>query len=298
MADLSALYRWSGYVAALGLTGAATFQAVVRRRIRPDYPEASAVLLAGTRRVAVVLVILLIIATALRLLGQAHSLVEPGEPVTGDLYRALLGTAWGHDWILQEGVALAALLVLLLVRDTRVLVPFALLVAGLGPLTGHAAEYPLGRFLGVAIHGIHQLGGGVWLGTLAMIVVVGYGGTRRQDDAARHRIIARLVGAFSPLALIGVTVAVVAGLILSYQYVGSFGAILPTSYGQTLLIKVTLLAITAMIGAWNWRRVRPTLGEAGTSTRLLRSATLELIIGTLLLGATAFLVGMEAPGMH
>lgn len=298
MADISAYARWLGYAAGLGLTGAATFQAVVRRRIRPEFPEACAVLLARTRRVAISLVILLIIATVLRLQGQAQSLVEPGEPVTGDLYRALLGTAWGHGWILQGSAALSALLVLLLIRDVRVLIPIALLVAGLAPLTGHAAENELGRPLGVALHGIHQLGGGVWLGTLAMIVVVGYGGTRRLDDAARHRIIARLVEAFSPLALIGVTVAVVAGLVLSYQYVGSFGSILPTSYGQTLLIKVALLALTAMIGAWNWRRVRPTLGEASTSTRLLRSATLELLIGTLLLGATAFLVGMEAPGLH
>jgi putative copper export protein len=59
-----------------------------------------------------------------------------------------------------------------------------------------------------------------------------------------------------------------------------------------------LLALTAGLGAWNWRLVRPTLGEAGASARLLCSATLELIIGTLLLGATAFLVGMEAPGLH
>jgi putative copper resistance protein D len=130
-----------------------------------------------------------------------------------------------------------------------------------------------------------------------MVVLVGYGGTRRIGDTARHRIIALLVEAFSPIALTGVGIAVVAGVVLSYQYVGSFSALLSSSYGTTLLIKVGMLALTAGLGAWNWRRVRPTLGEAGASARLYRSATLELIVGTLLLGATALLVGLEAPNL-
>lgn len=297
MGDLSVPARLLGYVAALGLTGAATFQAIVRARIRPEFPDISVSLLARTRRVAIFLAVLLIAAALLRLQGQVQSLVDPGEPITRELYRSMLGTAWGHSWILQWSAALVALVVVVLVRDTRALVPLALLVAGLAPFTGHAAENTLGRPLGVSLHAIHQLGGGAWLGTLAMIVVVGYGGTRRVDDADRHRIIARLVEAFSPVALTGVGVAVLAGLVLSYQYVGSFNALLSGTYGQTLLIKVALLALTAGIGGWNWRRVRPTLGEAGASARLLRSATLELIIGTLLLAATAFLVGMEAPNL-
>jgi len=298
MPELSVVSRWLGYVAALGLTGAATFQAVVRARVRPEFPEPSNALLARTRRVAILLIILLVIATGLKLMGQVQSLVEPGEPVTGDLYRGMLDTAWGHSWILQASAAFTALLVILVFRDTRALLPLALLIAVLVPLTGHAVENSLGRPLGVALHATHQLGGGVWLGTLAMVVVVGYGGTRQIDDPTRHQIIARLVEAFSPLALTGVGVAVLAGVVMSIQYVGSFSALLSSSYGGTLLIKVALLGVTAVIGAWNWRRVRPTLGEAGASTRLLRSATLELVIGSLLLGATAFLVGMEAPGLH
>jgi putative copper export protein len=298
MGDLSVPARLLGYVAALGLTGAATFQTVVRARIHREFPETSAALLARTRRVAIVLAVLLVIAALLRLQAQVHSLVDPGEPITRDLYRAMLGTVWGHSWILQWSAALAGLVVLVIVRDTRVLVPLALLVAGLGPFTGHASENPLGRFFGVSLHAIHQLGGGAWLGTLAMVVLVGYGGTRRIDDTARHRIIALLVEAFSPIALTGVGIAVVAGVVLSYQYVGSFSALLSSSYGTTLLIKVGMLALTAGLGAWNWRRVRPTLGEAGASARLYYSATLELIVGTLLLGATALLVGTEAPGLH
>lgn len=297
MPDLAVPARWLGYVAGLGLIGAAAFQSVVRFRILPEFPAVAAALLARTRRIAVLLVLILIAAFALRFVAQARSLVEPGERLTPDLYRLLLATAWGHDWILQIGAGLLSLFALALVRDSRVLLPIALLVAFLTPMTGHASENPLGRPGGIALHGVHQLGGGVWLGTLAMVVLVGYGGTRLLADTERHRIIARLVEAFSPIALGGVTIAVLAGVVLSFQYVASFGAILSTSYGKTLIVKVGLLGITAILGAWNWRRVRPTLGEAGASARLLRSATLELIIGTLLLGATAILVGMEGPGI-
>lgn len=298
MPDPTVTARWLGYVAALGLTGAATFQAVVRSRIRTEFPNPSESLLARTRQVAIVLAILLIIATALRLQGQVQSLVDPGESLTSNLYRAMLGTVWGHHWMLQGSAALLVLTVLLLVSDTRALIPLAITVATLGPFTGHAVENVWGRPLGVLLHAVHQLGGGVWLGTLGMIVMVGYGGTRKFEDASRHQIIARLVEAFSPLALAGVSVTVLAGLVLSYQYVGSVGALLSSSYGNALLVKVGLLAITALLGAWNWRRVRPTLGQATASARLFRSAILELVVGTLLLAATAFLVGMEAPGLH
>lgn len=85
---------------------------------------------------------------------------------------------------------------------------------------------------------------------------------------------------------------------MAYGYLGSISALWTSSYGQTLLVKTGLLVLTAGLGAYNWRMVRPALGSSVASQRLLRSATIELIVGTLLLLATAVLVALPAPSMN
>jgi len=85
------------------------------------------------------------------------------------------------------------------------------------------------------------------------------------------------------------------GTVLSVSYVGSWPALWQTTYGRTLMIKIGLLGLTALLGAWNWRKLRPRLGTPGSASRLLQSARLELLVGALLLAATAILVALPAP---
>lgn len=294
---MNPLARWLTYLAALGLTGAAAFWMLVQVRVRPGLAgEAAPVLERRTLAVARILAGVLLIAAILRLLGQAQSLLEPGESLTWDLIQTLLGTGWGRAWLFQAGLALFTVLVLMMVRNAAPLVILAPFIAMVGPLTGHATESPLGLAWGTTLHGVHQLGGGIWLGTLSMILLAGYGATRRLDPELRHQAIAALVSGFSPIALVGVGVAVLVGVLLAWQYVGSWSALAATRYGRILAVKVALLLLTAMLGAWNWRRVRPRLGDAAGSAALYRSATLELVVGSLLLLATAFLTGTAMPG--
>jgi putative copper export protein len=89
--------------------------------------------------------------------------------------------------------------------------------------------------------------------------------------------------------------AVSAGSLLAYAYVGDLPSLLRTRYGLTLLVKVTLLLMTMGLGAWNWRRVRPRLGTPDATRALTRSAALELFLGLLLLATTAVLVALSAP---
>jgi putative copper resistance protein D len=152
--------------------------------------------------------------------------------------------------------------------------------------------------LGVGLHAVHQLGGGAWIGTLFLVVAAGYGGTRDLPESERHPLIAALVHAYSPVALAGVTTAVLAGVALALGSIEPVSALWSTGYGRTLLLKLLLLGGTAAIGAYNWRRVRPRLGHEESTGRLYRSATLELILGALLLGATAILVALPAPGLE
>jgi copper transport protein len=104
-----------------------------------------------------------------------------------------------------------------------------------------------------------------------------------------------MVGAFSPVALTGAAVAVGAGSLMGYAYVGNLEGLFAGRYGTALLIKLGLLAVTMALGAWNWRRVKPTLGQAGATAALTRSATLEVVIASLVVAVTAVLVALPAP---
>jgi putative copper export protein len=297
--DLLVVARWIGYLAVMGLVGAATFQGIVQLRIAPAHPGAKTPLLGRVRAAAFLAAFFLVASLVLKLLGQLQSFVDPGEPITREIFNLVVfESSWGRSWLIQSAAASLTFLIVLLVRNTWTLVPLALVTVTLAPLTGHAVENPWGTNVGVLLNALHQLGGGAWIGTLFLVLAAGYRGTRTLPDEERHLLIARLVHAYSPVALAGVSTAVLAGVVMALSYIAPLSALWTSSYGRVLIIKVLLLGGTAAMGAYNWRLVRPRLGEAHTTRRLYRSATLELTIGALLLGATAVLVALAAPALE
>ena len=167
----------------------------------------------------------------------------------------------------------------------------ALVVAAAFPLTGHATEHPWGSALGTGLHTVHIIAGGAWLGALFTMLLAGLR-TARGDDAAD---VARMVGAFSPIALAAAGVALTAGGLMALAYVGTFGDLVGTRYGQVLVVKVLVLAAAMALGAWNWRRLTPRLGTVGGTAALTRSATVELAFGLGVIAATSLLVSLPAP---
>jgi putative copper export protein len=300
--DLFALGRGLAFAATLALVGSALFLALIPRwRAEDDDDQTLAARsLAATWPWAFGAAVLLLVAHLLRGFGQVRSFLEPGEPITWEVARPILvSTAWGGAWVIQVASAVLALVAVRLApRRPAVGVGLvgtaALLVAGTTPLTGHATEHPWGTSLGVGLHTLHLLGGGIWLGTLATIFVAGIRLVRNGGD---HRALARLITVFSPIALAGAGLAIVAGLLLSLAYVGTVANLLGTSYGRVVLIKVTVLAIVMGFGAWNWRRLLPTLGTPSASARLRRSAAFELTFALVLVAVTAILVALPAPAL-
>ncbi len=305
--DLFAAGRALAYLATLTLVGACAFVALIPRWRDPadDEQSLAARALARAWRLAAAAAAVLLIANLGRGFGQLRSFLDPGEPMTWPAARLMLiDSAWGHGWLAQLATTTVALM-LILVVTRRPAVRLALVgtavlaVVGSTPLTGHAGEHPWGASFGIGLHAVHLLGGGLWLGTLATLAVAalplvgGPAGGPPRD----HGALARLVGAFSPLALVGAGLAIGAGLVLGYAYVGSLSALTSTAYGRALLVKSALLLLTLALGAWNWRRVSPTLGRAKGSARLRRSVTAELAIGLLLVATTAVLVALPAPGL-
>jgi putative copper export protein len=160
-------------------------------------------------------------------------------------------------------------------------------------LAGHAASSPKFTSLMIATDFLHVLGGASWLGSLVAVMVVGVPLSLALGGAERWSSVASLVNSFSPVAMVSVALVVVSGVIASWVHLERLSALWQTTYGQVLLVKLALAALTITIGAYNFRRVQPQLVNEVGVTRLKRSATLELGFGFLVLLVTGFLTGIS-----
>ena len=296
LVDAAAVVRWVGYAALFAIVGSCSFRLLIGRTHPP--PQLADDLSRRAARIGAAGALILLVTLVARLYVQLQSFTDPGEPLSLELAGPIVtSTAWGTGWRWQVGAALLALAGLAAAVRWRgawaVAAGGAVLSAGAASLTGHAIEHPWGA-LGTGMQMLHVAAGATWLGSLLLIVAVAYPGTRGRPEE-RESLLAALVGAYSPMALTAGITTIALGLLLGWNYVGGFGPLFGTAYGRTLLVKVALLGGVAAAGAWNWRRVRPTLGAAPGASRLRRSATAELLLGTLLLAVTAVLVALPAP---
>jgi putative copper export protein len=101
------------------------------------------------------------------------------------------------------------------------------------------------------------------------------------------------VNSFSPIALASAAIVLVSGVFASWVHLEHLSALWQTTYGQVLLVKLLLVAITVSIGAYNFRRVQPRLMTEVGTIRLRRSASTELGVGLLILVVTGFLTGIS-----
>lgn len=147
------------------------------------------------------------------------------------------------------------------------------------------------------VNAVHILAASTWLGTLLVLALVGIRGVMRSTASgeARAELVCDLVNSFSPLALGASTLVALTGLTTAWLHLKKLPALWTTSYGIALMVKLTLVVIVVTLGAWNWRRVRPSLGDEGSDETIRRSATLELTFAALVLIATSVLVTLPSP---
>lgn len=296
--DLFAFGRALAYLSIVILIGSCVFAALIPswRLTVDDDQSLAARSLRSTWKVAAWAPLILLIAHVIRAYAQARSFLDP-DPVTWESAKPILfSTTWGKGWMAQVAAALVAVpLAWLAPRRPAIGLSLvgtaALAVAITSPLTGHAREHPWGATIGIGLHTLHILGGGLWLGTLFCLTWAALRPALAGDSDA----VARAVQVFSPVALVGSGIAVTAGLLLAYAYIGSIDAIFGTPYGLTLFRKTVALGFTAALGFWNWKRVTPRLGTPSGTTSLRRSATIELLIGIIIIVLTAILVSLPAP---
>jgi putative copper export protein len=239
--------------------------------------------------------------------GRAAAALEPAAIAT-----VLLETQAGRIWLVRLSLlVLVAAFVLLAPRglsrsdwlavrgEALVLAALAL---GLIAAAGHAAAVTPDAAVAVALDALHVIATGIWVGGLlplgALLVAAG------RDDGADARPYAVLTARrFSRVALVCLVVLVASGLVNAAVHIGSVPALLGTTYGRLLLLKLALLAPVLLLAWLNRRELLPRLsGEAETVGRpamrqLGRFVGAEAALVLALLGVVA-VMSVTPPGRH
>jgi putative copper export protein len=242
--------------------------------------------------------VVLAAGVAARLLAQVQSAFGEMGGVTAEFIRLIVfETPWGWGWRWQAATAAAVLLSAAVGLKGVVALPAALAATTAAALTGHAVAFDEQRWLMVPVHAAHVAGAGLWMGTLAVLLVeLGRIGLGPADPAARRGAVAIAVARFSSLAVVAVGLTVVSGVIAAVLHLGSWEALWTTAYGRALLIKVGLFVAAGACGAYNWQRVRPALAmDDEAQVRLRRIGGLETALGVLVLAITSLLVALPMP---
>ena len=177
--------------------------------------------------------------------------------------------------LIAGSVALAAMSL----RAARVLAFFGVLAAGLAPaLSGHASSASPQWLTRPAVF-IHALSLVLWVGSLLPL------GAFLAHHSAPGIVLAR----FSKAIPWAVGPLLASGVVLAVVQVETPRALLTTTYGQILCVKLVLVALLVAIAAWNRVRLTPAVmgGTAAPRRTLARLIVVEVAIVAVILGLVA-----------
>jgi putative copper export protein len=299
------------YLSAMLVIGSCAFVLLIATRVvhlaRPGSDVELPPVVPGTRLLARWATVVLVLAMIARLFAQTYMVGE------GDLsmMRPLLATTyWGWGWLVGAASTLIIAGALFIGRGRRA----AWRVTAVGTiglalsfsLTGHAASATK-PILFVMLDSIHVMAAGGWLGTLLVVTTVGLRSVLTLPVERRGQAASELINTFSTFALLCASTLVITGFVAAWSHLHTLSALWKTAYGQALFRKLVVIALMALVGAFNWRVIRPRLANADTIPLLRKSAAVELTFGLAVVILTAILVGtsppdsedaMPAMGMH
>ncbi|MGB6518881.1 MAG: copper homeostasis membrane protein CopD [Candidatus Cybelea sp.] len=239
-----------------------------------------------------------------------------GMPLAGVLQGGVVGTVltqtqFGKAWTIR-----AALIVVLagcLVVQARArkqaagwvgLLAAAAFIASLA-WAGHGAATEDVPFDAIHLPAdiLHLLAAGAWLGGLLPLVILLTQTVR--DSSPQAVAVARAATMrFSVLGLSSVGTLLVTGVVNTWFLAGTIPALLGTSYGQLLLLKIALFATMIAVASVNQRRLVPFLADSATEVahvrailQVSRNASIEAGLGVFVL-AVVGVIGILPPGLH
>jgi putative copper export protein len=280
---LMELIRFVGSFLAIGAVG---FRFGIVRRVRGMSDEARTILRADNAALLGILGVLLLVLNALAV--PYLSAIADNKSFAEALPKNLNPLEFKLAMLALAFIGFA------LVRATP---SFGWTLAAIGVLFAVLQPLYTGRNLAGKVNAIHVLAASTWLGTLLVLTFVGIRGLIRSSasGAQRAELVADLVNSFSPLALTASAIVAITGATTAWLHLKRISALWTTSYGIALMVKLVLVLIVVMLGAWNWKRVRPTLGAEGTEHIIRRSSRMELTFAALVLLATSVLVTLPSP---
>ena len=277
------LIRFVGTFLAIGAIG---FRFGIVRRVRGMSDEARSILKADN---AALLGILGVLLLALSALGAPYlSAIADNKTFAEALPKNL------NPFEFKLAMLALAFIGFAIVRATP---SFGWTLAAIAVLFTVLQPLYTGRNLANKVNAIHILAASTWLGTLLVLALVGIRGLIRSPASGTQRaeLVADLVNSFSPLALSASAIVAITGATTAWLHLKRISALWTTSYGIALLVKLVFVLIVVVLGAWNWKRVRPSLGNEGTEHVIRRSARMELTFAALVLIATSVLVTLPSP---
>jgi putative copper export protein/methionine-rich copper-binding protein CopC len=293
------------FVALLGMLGAVALRVVVLPVTARRWPAEAEALRPGVdrraARVGLTAAVVLLGAALARLWAQSASLFGPAGALEADrLAQALTLQPWALGWWLQTAAAVAGIAGFALAsRGLRwgwFLGGAAALLAAVTPaLSGHASAMGGLSWIAVPTDALHVVAAGGWIGSLLALVLVGLPTALGLAEGRRGAAAAALVQGFSPTALVFTGILVTTGVISAWLHLGDISALWTSAYGRTLLIKVGIFSAVAVVGAYNFLRVRPALGDTVGARRLRRSGGVELVLALAVVVVTAVLVALPPP---
>ncbi|HEU5363580.1 MAG TPA: copper resistance protein CopC [Gaiellaceae bacterium] len=217
-----------------------------------------------------------------------------GRFLYGDL-SPMAQTRFGVAFVtmtLVFALVLALVFVSWLLDRVEPLVPALVLavvfVGGLS-LSGHDAVDPGSSWKTELADWVHLSAASLWIGALATMAVLLWSGAPELRKAAFLR--------FSRLATVLIALVLGAGVYLSIVRLPRLADLWETGYGQVLLVKLGLVSLALLWGAFHHFVVRPTLERAdrGFLSRIGRSLVGESMVGMIVLLLAAILVDSRPP---
>lgn len=140
------------------------------------------------------------------------------------------------------------------------------------------------------VNTVHVAAGAVWVGGVVTLAAVVWSRYRHHEPMR----IVELVVRFSKIAAIALASVVVAGGIMAFLVLDSFGELTGTPWGKILLLKTAAVSLAMVGGAYNHFRLLPALESDPESPELLAelrsTITAEAIVLLFVVTVTAWLV--------
>lgn len=233
------------------------------------------------------LVVLALAATLLGFLLRGAALTGDAEGMTDPEMLGLLWDTPVGDVLMLRLAGLGLILIgLVLPGRGRWLAP----VGGVLALWSFAQ---IGHVPDVGLIGVrlllllHLLGIAFWIGVLSPLAYLA------QHPPHLHRA-AQLGHRFGQVAALIVPLLIVAGVLMAWLLLGDLSALVLTQYGQTLLLKLSAVALVLLLAAANKLRFVPAMraGDQRAAAHLVRSVRVETWLILAVLMATAVLTSV------